>query len=40
MSNNSCEITYKTVDDMAYHFGVANKGLNVLHLRIDLQLAS
>jgi hypothetical protein len=34
-SNDSCEMTYKTVDDAAYHFGVADKGLSVLHLRID-----
>jgi hypothetical protein len=39
MSNDSCEMTYKTVDDAAYHFRVADKGLSVLHLRIDLQLA-
>lgn len=32
-------MTYKTVDDVAYYFGVADKGLSVLRLRIDLQLA-
>ena len=38
MSNDSCEMTYKTVGDAAHHFGVADKGLSMLHLKLDLQL--
>jgi hypothetical protein len=37
-SNGSSEMTYKAVDYLAYHFGVADKGVSVLHLKIDLQL--
>ena len=38
-SNSSCEMTFKAVDYAAHHFGVADEGVSVLHLRIDLQLA-
>jgi hypothetical protein len=36
MSNGSCEMTYKVADYTALHIGVADEGVSVLHLSIDL----
>jgi hypothetical protein len=38
-SNGSSEMTYEAVDYVAHHFEVADEGVGVLHLWIDLQLA-
>jgi hypothetical protein len=37
--NGSSEITYKAVDYAAHHFKVADEGVGVLHIRVDLQPA-
>ena len=38
-SNGSREVTYKTVDDAAHYFGVADEVVSMSHLRADLRLA-
>jgi hypothetical protein len=35
-SNSNCEMTFKAADYAAYHFGVADEGVSVLDLQVDL----
>lgn len=38
-SNSGSEMTYEAVDYAAYHFGITDEGIGVLHAWIDLQPA-